>query len=90
LRLNNGGTTIRMELESGDSFSLLSMIRDPGSISGTAVLTGSNGASVYVSGTWGTGPTTIDLSVFEDIDYLDISKPTNGGQIVLDDFMYIA
>jgi VCBS repeat-containing protein len=90
LRLNNGGTTIRMELESGDSFSLLSMIRDPGSISGTAVLTGSNGASVYVAGTWGTGPTTIDLSVFEDIDYLDISKPTNGGQIVLDDFMYIA
>ena len=79
-----------MEHESGDAFSLLSMVQDPGSISGTAILTGSNGVSMYLSGTWGSGPTTVDLSVFENVDYVDFTKPTNGGQMVFDDIMYIA
>ena len=89
LHFNNGGLTVRMEHEGGDAFSLLSMVQDGASFTGTTILAGSNGVWTYLSGSFGGGPKTIDLSVYENVDYVDFITP-GGGNMVFDDMMYIA
>jgi VCBS repeat-containing protein len=92
LTFGNSGVTVRMELESGDSFSLISVVRDVASLNGSLTLMGSDGTTMLIEKNLNLfgASTTYDISAFDNIDYLDITSNPGGSFMGLDDFMYIA